>query len=344
MATETTLATVQDVRAAEPRIREYLSPAPLIRSYALEQELGLAPGRCVWLKDYGWTPTGSFKVMGALNWVHQNRDRIGDRAVTAHSSGNFASGLSFACKQFGKRAIIVMPDNAPQVKFNLTRFFGAEIETYDIANDHVTGERNRLAEKIAQEADAVMASPYDDNHVIAGNGVGGLEITGALDSLGRRLSHFVCGVSGGGLMSGHLLSIADSFPEAKMIAVEPDGADDFAQSLASGQRVSIELPTSICDGLLSYDVGEHNWPILRRYVTQSLTIADAKTIDAMRWVYCHHGLRIEPSGAITIASLLSGKIDLRGDGDIVAVISGRNIDDQQFVKYLSDTSDDSSPA
>ena len=136
-------------------------------------------------------------------------------------------------------------------------------------------------------------------------------------------------------MSGHVLSIAGAFPDAKMIAVEPAGADDFTQSIATDTRVSIELPTSICDGLLSYDVGEHNWPILRQYVTECVVIPDSETIEAMRWTYTHHGLRTEPSGAITIASLLSGKIALSGEGDLVAVISGRNIDEDQFQAYIS---------
>ena len=331
------VTTLEHVRSAESRIRAHVSPAPLIRSYALEKRLGLDPNRYVWIKDYGWTPTGSFKVMGALNWVYQNQGLIGDRAVTAHSSGNFASGLSFACKHCGKRAIIVMPDNAPQIKFDLTRSFGAEIQTYDIANDHLTGDRNRLAEKIAREEDAVIASPYDDANVIAGNGVGGLEIAEALKSQGRQLSHFVCAVSGGGLMSGHLLAIADAFPNAKMVAVEPEGADDFKQSLAADDRVSIERPESVCDGLLSYDVGEHNWPILRRHVTECVALPDPETIEALKWIFQNHGLRTEPSGAITIASLLSGRIDLSGEGDIVAVISGRNIDERQFREYLQES-------
>ena len=328
------IATLDDVRNAAPRVRPHVSPAPLIRSYRLEKQLGLPGDRRVWLKDYGWTPTGSFKVMGALNWVNQNQAFIGDRPVTAHSSGNFASGLAFACKQFGKRAIIVMPDNAPQVKFRLTRSFGAEVHTYDIATDHVTGERNRLAENIAEQQDAVIASPYDDNHVIAGNGVGGMEIVDSLNSGSRELSHFVCAVSGGGLMSGHLLAIADAFPEAHVVAVEPEDADDFRQSMAAGMRVSLDQPQSICDGLLSYDVGEHNWPILVRHVNQCVVIPDAETIDAMQWLYQHHGLRTEPSGAITIAALRSGRIDTAGTGDIVAVISGRNIDENQFRQYL----------
>ena len=180
----------------------------------------------------------------------------------------------------------------------------------------------------------MIASPYDDDNVIAGNGVGGLEIAASLKRQNRDLSHFVCAVSGGGLMSGHLLAVADAFPDSKMIAVEPAGADDFQQSITAGRRVSIELPKSICDGLLSYDVGEHNWPILSRYVTDCVVTQDSETIEAMRWIYQHHGLRTEPSGAITIASLLSGKMDLSGDGDIVAVISGRNIDDGTFSEYL----------
>lgn len=330
------VAGTQDVLTAEPIIRRFITPAPLIRSYALENELGLSSSRRVWLKDYGFTPTGSFKVMGALNWVANNNTKIGDRPVAARSSGNFAAGLSFACQQFGKRAIIVMPDTAPQMKFDLTRSFGAEIQTYDIANDHQTGARAALLEKIVAQENAVMASPYDDNYVIAGNGVGGLEIANFLKENDRRLSHFVCAVSGGGLMAGHLLSIAAAFPSANMIAVEPAGADDFRQSLKANKRLSIEHPQSVCDGLLSYDVGEHNWPILSEHVTDALAVPDSSTIEAMKWVYDCHGLRTEPSGVITIAAMLSGRLDVSDEGDIVAVISGRNIDQSQFEKYLAE--------
>lgn len=113
--------TINDAWEAEPHVHRFLTPPPSIRSYALERELGLAPTKRVWLKDYGWTPTGSFKIMGALGWVAKNFEAIGDRPVAASSSGNFASGLAYACQQFGKRAIIVMPETAPRVKFELTR-------------------------------------------------------------------------------------------------------------------------------------------------------------------------------------------------------------------------------
>ncbi|MBI2478611.1 MAG: threonine/serine dehydratase [Planctomycetia bacterium] len=328
------IATIDDVRTAERVIREHVSPAPLIRSYALEKELRLSAGRRVWLKDYGWTPVGSFKLLGALNWVARNLERIGDRPVAAHSSGNFASGISFACMRYEKRVIIVMPDSAPQVKFDLTRSFGAEIRTYDNSRDHETGERDRLTREIAQQEGAVQASPYDDPNVIAGNGVGGLEIVTELRNQNREVSHFLCQISGGGLMAGHALSIADGFPDATIIGVEPADAGDFRQSLAAGKRVRLERPTSICDGLLSYDVGEHNWPILQKLVTQSVLVPDSETRQAMSWIYNHHGLRTEPSGAITLAAVLTGKVQLDGDGDIVLVISGRNVDDGQFREWI----------
>ena len=105
---------------------------------------GSRPSRRVWLKDYGWTPSGSFKLLGALNWMANNLERIGTRPVAAHSSGNFASGIAYAGMRFGRRVIVVMPETAPRVKFELTRSFGAEIRTYDIARDHQTGERDRL--------------------------------------------------------------------------------------------------------------------------------------------------------------------------------------------------------
>ena len=329
------ITTIHDVREAEAVIREHVSPVPLIRSYALEKELGLPPSRRVWLKDYGWTPTGSFKLLGALNWMANNLEPIGSRPVAAHSSGNFASGIAFAGMRYGKRVIIVMPENAPRVKFDLTRSFGAEIRTYDVARDHQTGERDRLTREIAEVEGAIQASPYDDPHVIAGNGVGGLEIVAELHRQNRTASHFLCQVSGGGLMAGHALAISDGFPNARIIGVEPAGADDFRQSLAAGSRVRIERPTSICDGLLSYDVGEHNWPILRKLVQQSVVLSDAHTQAAMRWLWYRHGLRTEPSGAITVAALLNRQVDLTGDGDLVVVISGRNVDDDAFLKWIA---------
>lgn len=328
-------ATIQDVHTAETAMKEHISPAPLIRSWELEKALGLPLHRRVWLKDYGWTPVGSFKLMGALNWVANNCDHIGERPIAAHSSGNFASGIAFAGQRYGKRVIIVMPDTAPQVKFERTRSFGAEIRTYDIARDHETGERDKLTKQIAETENAVLASPYDDRHVIAGNGVGGLEIVRQLQQQGRTISHFVCAVSGGGLMAGHALSITDGYPDAYIVGVEPAEADDFRQSLKQDRRVRLERPRSICDGLLSYDVGLHNWPILKQYVRSSVAVPDLETQQAMKWLYEQHGLRSEPSGAITIAALLSGKVAIEGDGDIVAVVSGRNVDDGQFRKWIS---------
>ncbi|QDU28295.1 L-threonine dehydratase catabolic TdcB [Anatilimnocola aggregata] len=331
------IATIADVHAAEQVIRQHVSPAPLIRSYALERELKLPASRRVWLKDYGWTPAGSFKLLGALNWMANSLERIGDSPVAAHSSGNFASGIAFAGMRYQKRVIVVMPETAPRIKFERTRSFGAEVRTYDIARDHQTGERDRITREIAEQEQAIQASPYDDPFVIAGNGVGALEVVRDLQRDGRGISHFFCAVSGGGLMAGQAIAIADGFPQANIIGVEPAGADDFRQSLAAGSRVRLERPSSICDGLLSYDVGEHNWPILQKLVKQSLAIPDAATQQAMRWLYEQHGLRTEPSGAITAAALLSGQIDLSGDGDVVVVVSGRNVDETAFRNWTRES-------
>ncbi|WP_010582617.1 threonine ammonia-lyase [Schlesneria paludicola] len=331
--------TIDDVRDAESVIREHLTPIPLIRSYSLERELGLPSHRRVWLKDYGWTPVGSFKLLGALYWMAKNLERIGDRPVAAHSSGNFASGISFAGMRYKKQVVVVMPESAPRVKFKLTRSFGAEVMTYDISRDHETGERDRITRELADERKAVQASPYDDPYVIAGNGVGGLEVVTELQQQGRDVSHFFCQVSGGGLMAGQAIAIADGFPSAKIIGVEPDGADDFRQSLAANKRTRVDHPQSICDGLLSYDVGEHNWPILRKFVTDAVAISELKTRGAMKWLYDTHGLRTEPSGAISTAALLSGQISTEGTGDIVVVISGRNVDEDRFQEWMTLPSD-----
>ncbi len=324
---------IDQVLRAREVLAEHMSAAPLIRSYALERQLGLASSRRVWIKDYGWTPVGSFKLMGALYWMSQHVGELGGRPVAAHSSGNFASGLSFAGHRYGSRVIILMPESAPKIKFENTRRFGAEVRTYDITTDHLTQTRDRLAKEIAEQENALQASPYDDPYVIAGNGVGGLEIVDALRAMGRQVSHFVCAVSGGGLMAGHALAIAHGFPKASIVGVEPEQADDFRQSLSRGEIVRLAKPTSICDGLLSYDVGQNNWPILRRLVQSSVVCNDEQTKEGMRWLYQHHGLRTEPSGAITTAAVLNGTIDLQGEGDIVLVLSGRNIDEPVFRKY-----------
>jgi threonine dehydratase len=256
--------------------------------------------------------------------------------VVAHSSGNFASGIAYAGMRYRQRVIVVMPESAPRIKFERTRSFGAEVRTYDSTRDHITGDRERMTREIVEREGGVRANPYDDPDVIAGNGVGGLEIAAELRREGRTLSHFLCPVSGGGLMSGQALAIADQFPPARIIGVEPADADDFRRSLASGRRFRLERPTSICDGLLSYDVGEHNWPILQRLVRESIPVPDLDTRRAMRWLYVQHGLRSEPSGAIAIGALLSGRVDLAGEGDVVAILSGRNADEAAFRGWISD--------
>lgn len=335
-AEEPVLATIADMHAAREVMRLHFSPAPLIRSYPLEKTLGLPESRRVWLKDYGWTPVGSYKLMGALNWMANNAEQIGSRPVAAHSSGNFASGIAFAGMRYGKRVIVVMPEDAPRIKFERTRSFGAEVRTYDKATDHLTGQRDQLTREIAEQEQAVQASPYDDPHVIAGNAVGGWEIVEELRRQERELSHFVCPVSGGGLMAGHALAIAHGFPQATITGVEPEGAADFAESLRQGKRVRIEKPESICDGLLSYDVGRHNWPLLQQHVARSVAIPDSQTLAALRWLYEHHGLRAEPSGVITLAAALTGTLPLEGSGDIVLTLSGRNVDEDQFRTWLCD--------
>jgi threonine dehydratase len=329
------IPTIDDVEKAATVLRQHLSPAPLIRSYPLERELRLPATRRVWVKDYGWTPVGSFKIYGALNWMANNVEAVGDRPVVAHSSGNFASAISCATHTYGKRLIVVMPDNAPRIKFERTRSFGADIRTFDAANDHKTGRREGMAREIEQEEQAVLAAPYDDPHVIAGNGVGGLEIVQDLRRQERGLSHFVCAVSGGGLMSGHCLSIGDAFPQAQIVGVEPAGANDFQQSLAAGEIVRIDHPQSICDGLLSYSVGHHNWPILKQHVAYSVEVADDTTRQAMRWLYDQHGVRSEPSGTVGLAAVLDGRVNLEGDGDVVIVVSGRNIDEDRFREWIA---------
>lgn len=334
MTSSLVLPTAEDILKAKPLVQKYVTPVPLFRSYALESVLNLKKDRRVWIKDYGWTPVGSFKLLGALNWMANHLPVRGDRTIVAHSSGNFASGIAFAGMCFSKKVKVVMPETAPTVKFERTRSFGAEILTYDLATDHLTKQRDTLTRQLAEKEGALQASPYDDPHVIAGNGVGGLEIVEELKETSRNLSHFICPVSGGGLMAGHALAIHHAFPNSKIIGVEPTGADDFFQSMAAGNRIRIQQPKSICDGLCSYEVGEYNWPILLDHISRTTRITDMQTRVAMRWLYEHHGLRSEPSGAISVAVALTEGHEFDGDGDIVIIVSGRNVDDSAFQRWI----------
>jgi len=135
-------------------------------------------------------------------------------------------------------------------------------------------------------------------------------------------------------MAGHALAIVDAFPQAAIVGIEPAEADDFCQSLKAQRRVRIERPKSICDGLCSYDVGEHNWPILQRCVPQAVAVPDCDTQAAMRWLYQQHGLRCEPSGAIAVAAVLTGRVSVEGEGDVALVVSGRNVDDERFRAWI----------
>jgi threonine dehydratase len=136
-------------------------------------------------------------------------------------------------------------------------------------------------------------------------------------------------------MAGHALAIADGFPDARIIGVEPEGADDFCRSLAAGKRVRLERPESICDGLRSYDVGAQIWPILHRHVSAAVAIPDRVTQQAMKWIYEKHGLRTEPSGAVTTAAVLSRAVALDGEGDVVLVLSGGNADEPAFRDWIA---------
>ena len=133
----------------------------------------------------------------------------------------------------------------------------------------------------------------------------------------------------------HALAIADAFPDAEIHGVEPTQADDFKRSLTANERVRLDQPTSICDGLLSYDVGQYNWPILKQHVKDSILVSDDQTIATMKWLYDTHGLLAEPSGAIAIAAGLHADANLDGDGDIVFVLSGRNVDKSTFHNWIS---------
>jgi threonine dehydratase len=265
---------------------------------------------------------GAFKMRGAANAVASLAPEVRARGVIAFSSGNHAIAVSTAARLFGIRATIVMPSDAPRIKLETTRANGAEVVTYD----RVRESREEIGARIAAETGATLIKPFDDPIVIAGQGTAGLEI-------GEEITPEVALVpaSGGGLASG----VALALPETRIIAVEPEGHDDIARTLASG-KIERNPPgiRSICDGLLTEQMGELPFAIATQRFSAAVTIGDAAVRRAMKFAFSHLKIVLEPSGAASLAAALEGGIDLRGK-TVAVVASGGNVDAEAFAAAIS---------
>jgi threonine dehydratase len=228
-------------------------------------------------------------------------------------------------------AVIVMPSDAPQAKRERTAALGAEVVLYD----RDTEDRAAIARGIAQQRGAVLVPPFDDPHVIAGQGTAGREICEDLDKLGLKPDVVVVGASGGGLIAGIALAIKARAPGAKFYSAEPEGFDDTMRSFQSGKReVNPRMSGTICDALMTNTPGVITWEINKKLVGEGVSASDAEVGRAVAFAFRELKLVVEPGGAIGLAALLAGKLDIKGKV-VVAVLSGGNVDAELFHRLIA---------
>jgi len=321
-----TLPTAADVAAAQKRIAGVAVRTPLINAPVLDERLGAR----VFLKPEIFQRTGSFKFRGAYNKISALPKEKRSAGVVAYSSGNHAQGVAAAAALCGMRATIVMPSDAPALKRARTAALGAEIVLYD----RDTEDRAAIAHRIAAERGATLVPPYDDPFIIAGQGTIGAEIVEDLERLGLKPDLVVVGASGGGLAAGTALGVKARVPEATMYAVEPEGFDDTLRSFKSGRRESnARMSGTICDALMTPTPGELTFPITSKLIGQGVTVSDDEVASAVRYAFEELKLVVEPGGAVSLAALLAGKLDVKGKV-VAGVLSGGNVDAAMFAKLI----------
>jgi threonine dehydratase len=301
-----------DVRAAARLLDGIAHRTPPITSRTLGEHIVIKP-ECL-------QRAGAFKFRGAYNKI---ASLPAGTPVLAYSSGNHAQAVALAARLLGSQATILMPQDAPQSKLDATRGYGAEIVSYDRYRD----DREAVGEQLAAERGLELVRPYDDSLVMAGAGTAALELledAGIVDTL-------VTPVGGGGLISGSA-TIARELGVSRVVGVEPAAGDDWRQSLASGERVRIDVPRTIADGLQTNQPGRLTWEVGSRLVDEIVTVTDEQIVEAMRFAFERLKLVIEPSGAVGIAAVREGLVSGRRIG---VIVSGGNVDTTRFAELLA---------
>ncbi len=311
-----------DVRAAAERLRGIVHRTAVVTSRTLDR----LTGAHAFLKCENLQRMGAFKVRGAYNRIAQLDAGERARGVVAFSSGNHAQGVALAARLLGVPATIVMPSDAPAAKVAATRENGAEIVFYE----RTTANRAEIAAEIAGARGATLVPPYDDPAIIAGQGTVALELLEEVPDLDA----LIVPVGGGGLLAGCALAATALRPGIELYGVEPEAGDDFAQSLARGERVEIAVPVTIADGQQTTSPGEWTFPIVQRLCAGIVTVSDDQLRAAMRFGFERLKMVIEPSGASALAALLARRVDLPGRR-VGVVISGGNVDSNRYADILT---------
>ena len=310
-----------DVQAAARRLDGVANRTPVLTSRTLA---GLV-GADVHVKAECFQRGGAFKFRGAYNKVASLPEAARRNGVLAYSSGNHAQAVAIAARLLGTTATILMPDDAPPAKVDATRGYGAEIVLYD----RWTERREEIGERLAAERGLELVRPYDDPLVMAGQGTTALELLDEAPELGL----LVVPVGGGGLIAGCATAAKALQPEIRVVGVEPEAGDDTRRSLAAGERVRIDVPRTIADGLQADAPGELTFEVNRRLVDEVVTVTDAEILDAMAFLFDRMKLVTEPSGAVGVAALIAGRIEVTGSPAGV-VVSGGNVGVARFAELL----------
>jgi len=316
------MLSIDDVHAAARRLLGRIHRTPVISSQSLDD----ATGCRVFLKCENLQRAGSFKIRGALNKLTTLSSAERARGVVAFSSGNHAQGVALAARMLGARATIVMPTDAPALKLEATRNYGAEVVFYDRLRE----DREAIARRIAGESGAVIVPPYDDPLIMAGQGTAALELLQDVPSL----DVLVTPVGGGGLMAGCSTVARSLFPGIQIFGVEADTANDTYLSLQKGERVTIPPPPTIADGIRSPTPGALTFPILKQNLTGIALVSDAQIADAVRFLAQRVRVVVEPTGAVGVAAALHGALSVVPGLRIGIVLSGGNIDPDLLIRIL----------
>jgi len=304
--------TLQDIQAAAERIRPYAHRTPVITNESLDQRVGTQ----VYLKCENMQKVGAFKFRGACNAVYSLTDEEAECGVVTHSSGNHAQALALAAKLRGIPAYIVMPSNAPQVKKDAVAGYGGQITFCEPTLE----ARESTMERIRLDTGATVVHPYDNERVIAGQGTATLEMLEEVPDL----DVVIAPVGGGGLLSGTSIAAKGLKPNVRVIAAEPEMADDAYRSMKDGKIIPSQNPKTIADGLLT-SLGTLTFPIIQQNVEQIVTVSERGIVEAMKFIWERAKIIIEPSAATVIGVLWEKKIDLSGL-KVGVILSGGNVD------------------
>jgi threonine dehydratase len=305
------MVTFADIAAAHERIKGAARRTPVLTSSTADALIGAT----LFFKCENLQRMGAFKFRGAYNALSQLGPDERKRGVLAFSSGNHAQAVALAGKLLGIRTLIVMPENAPRVKLDATRGYGAEVVTYRKDED-----RETVAQRLAAERGMVTIPPFNHPHIVAGQGTAAKEL---LEDVGP-LDMLVVPCGGAGLLSGCAIAARHLAPTCHIVGVEPAAGDDVTQSFRSGRIVTIAVPDTIADGARTTAPGSVTFPLVQRYVNEMVTVADDELLRAMFWLWERMKMVVEPTGALGFAALMSKKLAPRAR--VGVLLSGGNVD------------------